>query len=500
MTYPVVNELNEHWNSFENVAKKMLGEDYPNLSDIQKLMTAESVIDLSAHEIYSHARLVHDLTVTLIDLQKNHPDDASIKESCERWLDLLKKRHQLPLKIKHDQRLDGECDFRFSLQLMEGKPSGWKEIQVLGHQKDESLDVAVKSMHRLSVLAHGQSFAGLPLMKDAVLTSLMEYKDTICLLAMDRSDQVIGYCWGLMLRDVEISKNQKANIFWIMDLARDPDFFDEHAKVGDLLRARMAEEVKLMKDCDFVAYQHVLNHKFHMDIVSELHSEDELLDVDNAEHAARTTLQYSEDAGMFMRAHYIKLNDNNYPYPDYEVIKPAIMSAFWLASHSAKDFIVGGMAFMGQLQYQKVTHKLLDQPIDHRIVAPVSVEQQACDGGVLKQIILSDQWTQQGKSLFSPRHAPGTIGKLQDLVRGDGYDFQAVKSCVANRKKCVTRGVHAALLYNTIDVADSPTFVLNALLKSNETPKDWVELITSHRAVALNAHLDAKNLTAVANF
>lgn len=496
MTYPVVAALNQQWNSFEKVLKNILKSDDLHLPDIQKLMTAESVIDLSAHEIYSHARFVHDLTVTLIDLQKKHADDESIKECCQLWLELLKKRNQLPLKLQHHQRLDGECDFRFSLQLMEGKPCGLKEIQVLHHQKDENLDAVVKSMHRLGVLAHGHSFGGLPLMKNAVLTSLMEYKDTICLVARDQSDQVIGYCWGLMLRDVEISKNQKANIFWIMDLARDPDFFDEHAKVGEQLRARMAEEVKLLKDCDLVGYQHVLNHKFHMDIVSEIHGEDERLDVGQAEHAAKTTLQYSEDTGMFMRAHYIRLNDNNYPYPEYKVIKPAIMSAFWCASHSAKDFIVGGIAFMGQLKYQHVTHKLLDQPIDQRIVAPVSAEQQACDSDVLKQIILSDQWLQQGKSLFSPRHAPGTIGKLQNLVRGDAFDFQAVKSCVANRKKCVTRGVHATLLYNAIDVADSPTFVLNTLLKNNETPKDWVELITNHRDVALHHHAGKGKLVA----
>lgn len=488
MSYPAVPDLKQLWGKFAIEVNKAFIADYPRMADIQKLMTAESVIDLSAHEIFDHARLVHDLTHALIQLKNEQPNNVVVLDCCDRWLNLLRRRNQIPLKLKHHQRLDGECDFRFSLQLMEGKPCGLKEIQVLDHEKNVHLDEVVQSIHRLGCLAHGMSFAGLPMMRDVILTSLMEYEDTICLVARDQSDQVIAYSWGLMLRDVEVGKNEKANIFWIMDLARDPDFFDEHARVGDALRERMAAELKLRNDCDFVGYQHILNHKFHMEIVSDEQNEDEHLHVAGAEHDARTTLQYSEDVGLFVRSHFIRISDKNHAYPEHGMIKPAILTAFWKASHSAKDFIIGGISFMGQTKYAQLKHNLLDQPIDQRISAPIPVDQQACDRNVLRQIILSDLWSQQGKGLFSKRHMPDTIGKLQNLVHDEGYDFQAVKNCVNSRKHCVSRGVNADLLYRAIDVADSPTFALNMLLESAKIPREWVESITQHRNQLLRQH------------
>src|SRR3990167_10638140 len=182
--YPTVKELVQLWDEFDGI-KNLVEHDYGQWPDVKKLMTAESVIDLSAHEIYPHAASVHELTATLLKLRNDHPADQAILACCQDWLNILKKRNQIPLKLKHHQRLDGECDFRFSLQLMEGKPCGFKEIQVLDHQKNAVLDEAVKSIHRLGCLAHGMSFAGLPMMKDVVLNSLMEYEDTVCLIARD---------------------------------------------------------------------------------------------------------------------------------------------------------------------------------------------------------------------------------------------------------------------------------------------------------------------------
>lgn len=486
--YPTVNELVQLWNDFESV-KNIVEHDYGQFPDVKKLMTASSVIDLSAHEIYPIAASVHELSAKLLKLKSDHPGDQAIDVCCQRWTNILKKRNQIPLILKHHQRLDGECDFRFSLQLMEGKPCGFKEIQVLGHQKNAALDETVKSIYRLGCMAHGHSFGGLPLMKDTNLTSLMEFEDVICLVARDQSDQIIGYSWGVMLRGVEVSKTEKANIFWIMDLARDADFHDEHTKVGEQLRARMVEELKLRKDCDFVGYQHILNHKFHMGIVNDLQNEDEKLHLDNDEHAAqpaKTVLNFSDELGLYVRIHFIRANENTYAYPDHKNLKSAIVEAFWRATHSAKDFIVGGIAFIGRQHYCNLTHKLLDKPIEQRIVAPIAMEQQICDMNTLKQIILSDKWTQEGKALFSPRHTPDTVGKLQTIVSSDVFDFQAVKTCVADRGICATRKANAKLLYGAIAVADSPTFALNTLLNNHATPKDWVELITNNRNSAIN--------------
>lgn len=492
--YPTINELSQLWNVFEGEVKNFLEHD-ADLSDVKKLMTAVSVIDLSAHEIYPHAASVHELTVKLLKLKSDHPEDQAIQQCCQHWQDILKKRNQIPLKLRHHQRLDGECDFRFSLQLMEGKPSGFKEIQVLHHQKDAELDEVVNAIYRLGLMAHGHTFGGLPLMmKHKVLTSLMESPDVMCLVARDQSDQIIGYSWGVMLKDMEVGDKQKANVFWAMDLARDADFHDEHHKVGELLRARMVEELKSRKDCDFVGYQHVLNHKFHMGIVNNAQNEAEQLHLDDDAHAAqsaRTIVTYSDNVNLYMRAHFIKASEKDVAYPEYKNITPAIISAFQRASHSMKDFIVGAIAFMGQQKYQQLTHKLMDQPVEQRICAPISREQQICDADILRKIILSDKWTQQGTALFSHNHTPGTIAKLQKLVNGD-YDFQTVKSCVENRGKCPTRKVNATLLYDAIAVADTPTFALDVLLRNQKTPQEWVGLITDNRNSAVN-HLRAAN-------
>lgn len=482
--YLVVAELEQLWILFENQVSKIHNIDLLHLADIKKLMTSEFVIDLSLHEIYKHSTYVHELTQNLIAL-KNAPEELKIK-CCESWLNLLQKRNQIPLKIKHHQRLDGECDFRFSLQLMQGHPSGFKEIQVLNHKNKENIQEAVKFIHQLDCLAIGISFGSLSLIKDTVLTSLMEFDDVICLIARDQSDQIIGHCWGILLRNIEVSPKNKINVFWVMDLAKHPDFVDANVKIGDQLRNEMIKQIKSRNDCAFVGYQHIPNHKFHMNIIANTENNIEQVRLNNEKFTAQTALKYNDDLGLYVRAHFIRTNDHIYAYPQYADIKPAILKAFWRAAHSAKDFLIGGLAFFGRNQYQKSTHNLMNSSIEQRLAETISIEQQICDANTLKQIILSEKWLEQGKGIYSAKFVPEPIDKLQDIVRDEDNDFLSLKTSVNNNIKNISQKNLATLLYKAISIADSPTFVLNELLKNEKTPNDWIELISTNRNGALN--------------
>lgn len=480
--YPRIHELETLWGLFKFNADKIpdvIG--FPHFDEVEKLMTAESVIDIDGHAIYSHAAFVHELTEKLINLRNTHPSDRDIEECCRHWLSLLRVRNIMPLKLRHHQKLDGECDFRFSLQLMEGRPCGFKEIQVLDHNNKEEVQKAVSSMSRLDRLAHGISFSGLPGVKDTILSSLMEYKDVICLLAKDRSDQIIGHCWAILVRDVEVGPNEKANIYWVMNLTRDPDFYDANIRVGDEIRNKMCDILVARNDCDFVGYQHIMNHKFHARVMEDVHDDAELFHLKDEKHPATTSIRYDDDLNLFMRTHFIRVNDRNCPYPSFEKIKLAIVSAFWKAAHTARDFVFGALSFFGTVTYQKVTHQLLDEPVEERIYDAVSSEQQDCDMKLLKQIILRDEWRQQGLGFFGERHVPTTVGKLQSLIGSEQFSFDAMKSCVAERGTCITRRSLASHLYGVISVADSATFVLNSLLRSNQTPREWIGLINQGR-------------------
>lgn len=491
MSYPAVEVLDKLWCAFENAIKNIHEINLDHLPEIKKLMTAEAVVDLSLHEIYPHAGYVHDLTRDLLQLKNSHPDDNNIVECCQHWLEILKNRNQIPLKLKHHQRADGECDFRFSLQLMEGKkPCGFKEIQVLNHESKADIDEAIKVIYRLDNMAAGISFANLPLVKNTILTSLMEYKDVVCLLAKDQSDQIIGHCWGVLLKGVENSKKEKVNVFWVMELARDADFYDEKAKVGEQLRVKLVEHLKARGDCDFVGYQHVLNHHFHMGIVGDAQNTDEIISINNEKYPARTSLNYSEDLNLFVRVHFIRANANNFEYPEHKLIKPAILASFWGAAHKAKDFIFGGLSFSFLEKYNRLTHNLQDSPVDERLIEPVSDAQKTCDAKILKELILSDKWKQKGVGIFRARHVPATMEKLQSYVRAGEYEFQDLKTLVANSGRCLTRGAMTASFYAAIKHADSPTFVLNSLLGNKNIPNEWIELITNRRAAVMSQQAD----------
>ena len=485
MPYQTINVLEQLWNSFEEKIKIISDINSAHLPDIKKLMTAESVIDLSLHEIYFHTEYVHELTDNLMNLKNSHLEDKKASECYQLWLSILKQRNQIPLKIKHHKKLDGECDFRFSLQAMEGNPNRFKEIQVLDSKNKTELNKAIKSITRLDCLAEGVSFAGLPLMHDTIMSRLFEYEDTICLIAKDQSDQIIGHCWGILLRDVAVNQKEKINVFWVMDLARDPDFIDVNNKVGDKLRTKMVDTIKSKNNCEFIGYQHLLNNKFHVNIIRDTQGKDEQIHFYDKEFAGKTATKYNDDLGLFVRSHLIRTSENNHPYPEFEGIRSALYKAIWRAAHSVKDFILGGIVLIGRMQYQKLTHTLLDNPIDQRLVEPVSNEQRSCDIKILKEIILSDKWKQQGKSIFNGRHIPSTLQKLQHLVQSEEFNFQSIKSCIANSGKNLLRSKLTTLFYNIISVANSPTFVLNGLLENNDTPKDWVDLISNTRNATL---------------
>lgn len=485
MPYATIDLLDQLWNLFEDLVKNIIDDKQFHLSDIKKLMTASAVIDLSLHDIYLHTKYVHQFTNQLINLKlKDNLNNNNINECCNRWLEILKARNMMPLQVKHHKLLNGECDFRFTLQLMEGKGSSFKEIQRLNADNKTDLAEAMTAMHRLDCLTEGISFARLPLMDDVVLSDLMRYKDVICLLAKDQHNQIIGYCWGILLRNVEVEQKKKVNVFWIMDLARDPDFADDHIKIGEQLRSSMFEMLKSSNDCDFVGYQHLMNHKFHMKIISDVQDDNEQISFHSETFPSKTRVVFNHSLGVYVRVHFIQAREHHYAYPDYESLQPALFNAFWQAAHSVKDFMCGIITFFGRAQYHKLTHSIINDPIEERLVSQISNEQQGCDQHILKTILLSSEWQEQGKSIFSS-HVPSTMQIIQPLIKNDDCNFQIIKAHVQKSGSHLMRSKLTTMVYDIIKVADSPTFVVNHLLKNQDTPKEWVDIISNTRHLML---------------
>ncbi|WP_280526341.1 hypothetical protein [Legionella israelensis] len=67
MSYSKIEVQEQPWNLFEEVLKSHIDTSEYHLSEIQKLMTAKSVVDLSGHAIYKHTEYVHLLTLRLLN-------------------------------------------------------------------------------------------------------------------------------------------------------------------------------------------------------------------------------------------------------------------------------------------------------------------------------------------------------------------------------------------------------------------------------------------------
>lgn len=430
-----------------------------HLPEIKKLMTAEFVVDISSHEIYNQAAFVHELTEKIIALK----DENS--ESYQLWLAMLRARNQMPLKVLHHQKMDGECDFRFSLQRMEGKPSEFNEIQILS-SADHTEDL-MHAMHELDCLAFGISFGELPIVNNSVLTSLINSKDTLFLIARDKNNQYIGHRWGVMLRDVEINKQQRANIFWSMETVRHPDFHDKHANVGVALRARMFELLQERQDCDFVGYQHRLNHKFHMSIVGSQNN-DEFVVCNNEIRDAISSIHYDHDLNLFMRAQFIRSNTCSLPFPAYEVIRPAILRSFWQARRSTFDFTFGALTFFRRNSNQR-SHDMLALPMEHRLLEHVSPAKQACDADTLQQLLNRDEVV---------------ILKPTDKQE---YDFAAIKARLQKFETKHMKNAAVLMLCGAIKNADTPTIAIDNLLRRQDIPRAWLNFIHQQRNSLIKA-------------
>ena len=481
MSYSKIDVLEGTWNSFEVVLKSCIDPSEYHLSEIQKLMTAESVVDLSNHAIYIHTEYVHRLTQQLLNLRKKYPNDETIINTCQLWTTLLKTRTQHPLKVIHHKRLDGECTFNFSLQLMEDKPYGFKEIQILDPNNTVEFDRAIHAIKQLDCLALGINFADLPFIGDTVLSSLLNFKDTICFIAKDINDQIVGYCWGIMLRDIPSGEKDKVNVFWVMNLSKNPDFYDPHIKVGTVLRQYVADTLSTNPDCHFLGYQHVIDHKFHLAIVDgKLPEKHEKINLGNDQYNAKSKIEYKSFMN-YVRIHLVRSNNHQYSFPKYEVIESARFSAFWNSAHSVKDFILGGILFYGRAYYQHWTHSMFEQPVQYRIEVPVSQEQHTCDMNILKKIILNEEWSRQGTTLFFDSCIPKTMQKLQQLTTEDQQDFSVLQKFVANSGWALLRSKLTTYFYFAITQNSNPTAVINMLIDNEITPKKWIELISEER-------------------
>lgn len=186
---------------------------------------------------------------------------------------------------------------------------------------------------------------------------------------------------------------------------------------------------------------------------------------------------------QYDRKHIIKTNNHQYPYPKVDVIKSKFFTALWYAAPTAFDFILGGILIYGRAYYQQWTHSMLGQPVTHRIEKPIPHEQQICDMNILKRIILSDVWGQQGTTLFFDACIPDTIQKLQQLVKEDQIEFASLQQCVAKSGWALCRSKLTAYFYFVITQSQYPSAAINLLIQNDMTPKKWIELISEERQI-----------------
>lgn len=481
MSYSVIETLGKLWNQFEENARPVFSESSINLDDIKKLMIAESVIDISTHEIFPHLECVHQFTEQLINLKNQHSDDVGVNKCYENWAALVRLRNQHPLKVQHHQRQDGEVDFRYVLKLIEGNPCRFKAVEKLNHGDANALNEPVEAMDRIERLAFGGAMTNLPVVKNRLLTGLLGMDEVVCLVAKDQENKTIGHCWGVKLNAVSVGDNKKANVFYVMMLARDPEFYDPTFKVGEQLRKNMVEVVKTMSDCDFVGYQHMVSHKFHTSIIEDEQEENETIAYDGDKFNAKVTVEYKGDNHAFTRQHFIKMNDKDLPVPSAQAVRSAFGKVCKRAVNSNLDLVRCGVGLVGRSIGLMMNHSLLNHPIDERISEKVSPDQKKSDANTLQALILSDIWTQKSNTLFWRDHVPATVKNLQQYVEDYGMNFNNVKAHVVQSGKDMTRSKLTSLVCDAIRTADSPTGVLNELLQQSGTPKAWVSMISESR-------------------
>lgn len=102
---------------------------------------------------------------------------------------------------------------------------------------------------------------------------------------------------------------------------------------------------------------------------------------------------------------------------------------------------------------------------------------------ILKRIILSDVWGQQGTTLFFDACLPNTIQKLQQLVKEDQIEFASLQQCVAKSGWVLCRSKLTAYFYFAITQSQYPSAAINLLLQNDMTPKKWIELISEESQI-----------------
>ncbi len=486
MSYAKIEELERRWDLFEKEVVSHIDPTEYHLPEIQKLMTASSVVDSNKRGIYLHNQFVHRLSQKLLRFLDSSPDDEKLLSIRQLWIDVLKCRNDHPLKIEHYQGLDGECSFDFTLKMMEGKSYGFKEIQILDPKNRAELDKTVAAIKRIDSIAFGSHLGGLPIMGDLVLSSILLYKETICFVAKDRDDEIIGYCLGIMLRDVPVNKKEKVNVFHLTNLAKLPDFYDPDIKFGTLMRRQIAQTLSDISDWHFVAYEHDLNHKFHAEIIEgQMPAEQETILIGQDKFEAKSQIGY--ESSKYVQRHFIKANTNhNYPYPEPGEIRSKVFTALWNAAPTGFDFILGGVLVAGREYFYRLTHSKVNQSSAHRIEQIISTEQQICDMNILKKIIFSEQWNKQGSVGLFDKGIPDTIQRLQKLFKEEAIDFSIVQQLVKKRSGALGRSKITNCFYEAVEKSSNPSETLNALIKIKHTPREWIDLINEERQILIN--------------
>lgn len=487
MSYKKIDVLDVLWKDFASELQQLNVPSTFHVRDIEQLMTAKSVIDLSKHAIYVYMNYIHQLTNHFNLLRNEQPESGAVLKVCQLWTDLLRQRNQQQLKVRHHKSLDGECSFHSALELMEGKSTGFKEIVLLNSENKVEFKDATHRIAQLGRLAHGITFAELPAVGNIVMTSLLEHQDSLCLLARDKNNRIVGYSWGLMLRDFPVGEQGKANVFYIMDLVRDPDYYDPEIKVGAALREHWAQILNQNPDCHFLAYQHLLNHQFHMDLIDgRLPQKYETITFAGERYDGKSGIRQDDTSGVFIQYHFIRAHHNQLPFPGFSNLMSGIYKAFWHTAHSTLAFVSGALSFFGRHLYLHHGHDMVAKNAQKRISEPVTEEQQANDMQILKRIIADEEWSRQGTKTFFDQHVPRTVQILRERVVTDECSFEDLQQDVLKSGSSLMRRKVTANFYRAIIQNPDPTAVINKLITNVETPKIWVRLISEMRQQLAN--------------
>lgn len=337
------HDLIVYWDHFTRLLKQNI--QYKNISHllptIKLLLTSEKLIFKNPHDFYPYAEIIYRFGQYLLNIAKAYPSDQSIQEQLIAYQTLLQNRFDNPLNIIHNKLPNAHCFFEMTNAMLNEENMDI-EISLLDKDNEDELTNAINAIENTSLIGHGLTFAGLPLVGDMVIKSLITAKNTLCVLSKTQSNRIIGHCWGILLENIK-SYDEHGNlyhstVFWVCNIARHADFFDRDYKVGHEMRTFLIEYLEQVFNCDFVGFQHQVGHSFHENAINTM---------------AYDKISNSKEDNFRgqVQGHLIRNNTCQKPFPNFKEVSSALINYTWQACPNAPSFFAGASAYFGRYFY-----------------------------------------------------------------------------------------------------------------------------------------------------